>query len=66
MQDQDYLITSKSINLISELRKYTWEKDKRSGEQLTKPIDNFNHAIDALRYHEMKSIRKSNGTIDFL
>jgi phage terminase large subunit len=66
MQDQEYLITSKSINLISELRKYTWEKDKRSGEQLTKPIDNFNHAIDALRYHEMKSIRKSNGTIDFL
>ena len=56
MQDQDYLITKSSTNLINELRKYSWDKDKRTGSQTNKPIDNFNHAIDALRYHEMESI----------
>lgn len=61
MQEQNYLVTSKSINLISELRKYAWDKDKRTGEKLNKPIDNYNHAIDAVRYHEMESLglRKS-------
>lgn len=66
MQEQNYLVTASSTNLITELRKYTWEKDRRTGERLSKPVDNFNHAVDALRYHEMKSIRQNNGTIDFL
>lgn len=61
MQEQNYLVTSSSVNLITELRKYAWDKDKRTGEKLNKPIDNFNHAIDAFRYHEMESLglRKS-------
>lgn len=57
MQGQDYLVTSQSTNLIKELRSYTWDKDK-SGKQLNHPIDAYNHAIDALRYHEMMSLRK--------
>jgi phage terminase large subunit len=61
MQMQDYLITKKSVNLINEFRKYAWDKDKRSNEKLNKPIDNFNHAIDAVRYHEMESIGISRG-----
>lgn len=56
MQEQDYLVTSDSINLISELRKYAWDKDKRTGEKINKPIDMFNHAIDAVRYHEMETV----------
>lgn len=56
MQDQSYLVTSSSINLISELRKYAWDKDKKTNVKLNKPIDDFNHAIDAVRYHEMMSI----------
>lgn len=55
MQGQNYLVTKKSVNLISELQKYTWDKD-RNGNTLNKPIDKFNHAIDAVRYHEMESI----------
>jgi phage terminase large subunit len=54
MQEQDYLVTSKSVNTINELRKYAWDKNKSTGEKLNKPIDNFNHAIDAWRYHEME------------
>lgn len=59
MQSQNYLVTSNSINLIKELRTYCWDRDK-TGKQLNKPIDNFNHTIDALRYHEMESLGKSS------
>ena len=50
MQRQNYLVTSKSVELIKELRSYTWDTDKQ-GTRLNKPIDHFNHGIDALRYH---------------
>jgi phage terminase large subunit len=55
MQQQEYLVTSNSVNLIKELRAYTWDVDK-TGKRLNKPIDNFNHGIDALRYHEMETL----------
>jgi phage terminase large subunit len=56
MQKQSYLVTKKSINVINEFQKYTWDKDKKTNQRLNKPIDNFNHAIDAIRYHEMETI----------
>lgn len=56
MQKENYLVTKNSINLINELQKYTWAKDKKTGLKLNKPIENFNHAIDAVRYHEMETI----------
>ncbi len=56
MQEQNYLITQKSINLINELQKYTWAIDKRTGEKLNKPIDDYNHGIDGFRYHEMQTL----------
>lgn len=55
MQQQEYFVTSQSENLIKELRSYSWETDKE-GKKLNKPIEYFNHAIDALRYHEMESL----------
>lgn len=42
-------VTSDSTNLIGELGKYCWMKDKAE-QLLEKPIDDFNHGIDALRY----------------
>ena len=60
MQTQDYLITKKSVNLINEFQKYTWKKDRRTNELLNTPIDNFNHGIDAARYHEMETINNGN------
>jgi phage terminase large subunit len=56
IQENEYFVTSQSTNLISELRKYAWDKDKRTGETLNKPIDDFNHAIDSWRYHEMMTL----------
>jgi len=64
MQDQKYLVTSNSTNLIKELRYYSWDKDK-SGNKLNKPIDNFNHAIDAVRYHEMMNLGIRNNVFFF-
>lgn len=55
MQRQEYLITSNSTNLIKEFRNYTWDTDK-TGAKINKPIDAWNHGIDAVRYHEMENI----------
>lgn len=56
IQENEYLVTSQSTNLISELRKYAWDKDKKTGSTLNKPIDDFNHAVDGFRYHEMMTL----------
>jgi phage terminase large subunit len=42
-------VTSRSKNLKKELANYTWMQDKE-GNTLNKPIDAYNHAIDATRY----------------
>lgn len=42
-------VTKRSFNLIKELRNYTYAQDKE-GKWLNKPIDAYNHAIDAIRY----------------
>jgi len=64
IQDEEYLVTSSSLDFITELRKYAWFKDKVTNEKQNKPIDNWNHAIDAWRYHEMETLGK-NLTADF-
>ena len=56
MQEESYLVSTKSLNLITELRKYAWDKDKKTGAKLNKPIDSWNHGIDSVRYHEMETI----------
>lgn len=55
MQEQEYLVTSSSLNLIKELRNYQWKRDK-SNQGTNIPIDDFNHAIDATRYHEIETL----------
>jgi phage terminase large subunit len=52
MQQAPFYITKRSLNLIKELRAYTWATDK-TGATLNKPIDAFNHAIDAMRYYHL-------------
>lgn len=42
-------VTRRSTALIEELQSYKWEENK-DGKKTNKPIDDFNHAIDALRY----------------
>ena len=42
-------ITKRSAELEAELRKYKYMEDK-TGRVLNKPVDSFNHGLDALRY----------------
>ena len=44
-----------SVNTINEFENYLWVKTK-DGEMLNKPIDNFNHSIDPIRYVGMEKI----------
>jgi phage terminase large subunit len=50
MQELELRITARSLNLINEFRKYTWATD-RDGNAINKPIDAYNHGIDAIRYY---------------
>lgn len=55
LQQRDILVTKQSTNLIKELRNYSWDTDK-TGKRLNRPIDDYNHAIDALRYFAMMGL----------
>jgi len=64
LQERNLLVTKQSTNLIKELRNYSWDTDK-TGKRLNRPIDDYNHAIDAMRYFAMMglSIRKARKVI---
>ena len=49
INQNEIYITSRSKNLIKELQSYIWIVDKE-GNKVNKPIDAFNHCIDAARY----------------
>lgn len=49
MLELNLKVTRRSYNLLYELRKYTWDKDK-DGNYINKPVDRYNHALDAARY----------------
>jgi phage terminase large subunit len=52
-------VTPRSSNLIKELQNYKWVEDK-NGNLLNKPIDAFNHGIDAARYAVTNKLSKPN------
>lgn len=60
VQQHPIMVTSRSKNILSELRNYTWAKDK-NGEATGKPIDDHNHALDAVRYVVMEKLRARSG-----
>ena len=48
---EKFYVTRRSVNLIDELTKYVWAKDKQ-GNSMNVPIDGWNHCIDPIRYIE--------------
>lgn len=52
-------VTEDSINLIKELRNYKFIEDK-NGNLTNKPIDAFNHGIDAMRYSVINRLSRPN------
>lgn len=49
IQDYEILIHPRCVNFITEISNYTWDRDKFENK-LNKPIDDFNHLMDAMRY----------------
>lgn len=50
IQDFKILIHPKCVNFITEIGNYTWDIDKKTGKKINRPIDDFNHLMDAMRY----------------
>lgn len=50
IQDYHIIIHPRCVNFITEISNYTWNTDSKTGKQLNKPIDDFNHLMDAMRY----------------
>lgn len=50
LQSYKIYIHPKCVNTITEFENYTWQKDRATGNYINKPIDNYCHIIDALRY----------------
>ena len=61
MQGWQLFVTKRSLNLIRELRNYTWAKD-RDGKLLDQPVDVFNHALDAMRYALFSELAGNEGS----
>ncbi|MBQ9737937.1 MAG: PBSX family phage terminase large subunit [Alphaproteobacteria bacterium] len=49
IQDFKIIIHPRCVNFITEISNYTWDEDK-FGTKINKPIDDFNHLMDAMRY----------------
>lgn len=50
LQEYEIIIHPRCTNFIIEINNYVWDKDRLSGESINKPIDDYNHLMDALRY----------------
>lgn len=49
IQDFKIYIHPRCCNFLTEISNYAWDKDK-FGKAINKPIDDFNHLMDAMRY----------------
>lgn len=57
-------VTNKSLDIKRELENYKWKVDKTTNEPTKEPIDDFNHALDAIRYFVVWKTEKKRGSYD--
>ncbi len=60
MRRRKLYVHEDSIDLQKEFRNYKWMKDKNE-KVLPKPVDEYNHAIDAVRYVCLNKLNKKTG-----
>jgi phage terminase large subunit len=67
VQEYKLLITRRSTNVLEELSKYMYKKNRNGGYD-PEPIDMYNHAMDAMRYGIMMKLgkRKEGGNKPFV
>lgn len=49
LQDYHIVVHPRCVHFITEISNYTWDTD-RFGNRICRPIDDFNHLMDAMRY----------------
>lgn len=57
-------ITARSVNGLREQKQYKYKTDA-NGQPTNKPIDDFNHFWDAVRYYALMKLSKSGGVLAF-
>ena len=55
-------VTNDSMNMIKELRSYSWEVDK-NGSMINRPSGGLDHSLDASRYISMAKMGKIGGFV---
>lgn len=63
-QDFQIIVHPRCVNFITEIGNYAWDKDTKSGKTLNKPIDDFNHLMDAMRYAGEEYIKGETFSFD--
>lgn len=59
IQELEIIIHPRCVNFLTEISNYTWDKDKFDNK-INKPIDDFNHLMDAMRYALEKYIKRNS------
>lgn len=49
IQNLEIIVHPRCVNFLTEISSYVWDTD-RFGNRINKPIDDFNHLMDAMRY----------------
>ncbi len=57
IQDLKIFVHPRCVNFLTEISNYTWAVDSKTGQKINKPIDDFNHLMDAMRYALEEFIR---------
>jgi len=50
IQDYHIIVHPRCVNFLTEISNYQWDTDSKTGRKINKPIDDFNHLMDAMRY----------------
>ena len=60
IQDYHIIVHPRCVNFLTEISCYAWEQDK-NGTAINRPIDDYNHLMDAMRYAMEDKIHKPSG-----
>lgn len=63
IQNYEIIIHPRCVNFLTEISNYCWEKDKFN-KVTTKPVDESNHLMDAMRYAVSKVIKGETFSFD--
>ena len=48
--DYEIILNAHLVEFMTEFNNYSWAIDKKTNKATNKPVDDFNHFIDCLRY----------------